>query len=116
MARSFGYRNTLAPITFPTALAMDNPNPRCVIELVGVDIAWVLHGDEHYSYFNPICVADEIEIKLKITDIFDKKGGALEFVVMDLDMVNQLGERVCTARRSLIVRRPTTAPISTAKS
>jgi acyl dehydratase len=106
VARSFGYRNILAPITFATALAMDNPNPRCVIELVGVDIAWILHGEEHYSYFNPVCVADEIEVKLKITDIFDKKGGALEFVVMELDMVNQLGERVCTVRRSLVVRRP----------
>lgn len=108
-ARALGYRDILAPITFPTALAMDNPNPRCVIELVGVDIAWVLHGEEHYSYFNPVCVGDEIEIELKITDIFDKKGGALEFVVMELDMINQLEERVCTVRRSLVVRRPTSA-------
>jgi acyl dehydratase len=106
VARNAGYRNILAPITFPTAIAMDNPNPRCIIELVEVDIGWVLHGEEHYDYFSPICVGDQITCQLKITDIYDKKGGALEFVVVALNMSNQLNEKVCDIRRSLVVRRP----------
>ena len=108
-AREAGYRNILAPLTFPTAIAMDNPNPRCIIELVGVDIGWVLHGEEHYDYFDPVCVGDEITTELTITDIFDKKGGALEFVVCELQMRNQLGARVCSVRRSLVIRRPQAA-------
>lgn len=105
-ARDAGYRNILAPITFPTAIALDNPNPRCIIELVGVDIGWVLHGEEHYEYLGPICVGDEITTELKITDIYVKKGGALEFVVCEAHMRNQLGECVCNVRRSLVIRRP----------
>lgn len=116
VARKAGYRNVLAPITFPTAIAMDNPNPRCVIELVDVDIGWILHGEEQYDYFNPICVSDEVTTELKITDIYDKKGGALEFVVMALSMRNQLNEPVCAIRRSLVVRRPQTQSPAGAKS
>jgi acyl dehydratase len=105
-ARRAGYRNIVAPITFPTAVAMDNPNPRCIIELTGVDIAWVLHGEEHYEYFQPICVGDEITTEMQITDIYAKKGGALEFIVCELRMRNRASEPVCNVRRSLVIRRP----------
>jgi acyl dehydratase len=105
-ARDAGYRNILAPITFPTAIAMDNPNPRCIIELIEADIGWILHGEERYDYFSPICVGDEITTQLKITDIYNKKGGALEFVVSEFAMRNHLEELVCKIRRSLVVRRP----------
>lgn len=108
-ARRAGHRNILAPLTFPTAIAMDNPNPRCIIELTQVDIGWVLHGEEHYDYFAPICVGDEITTELAITDILAKKGGALEFIVCELHMRNQLGAQVCKVRRSLVIRRPQTA-------
>jgi acyl dehydratase len=106
IARSAGYRDILAPLAFPTAIAMDNPNPRCVLELVDVDIGRVLHGEEQYEYFVPICVGDQITTELRITDIYDKKGGELEFVVIALTMCNQLNEQVCHIRRSLVIRRP----------
>jgi hypothetical protein len=35
---------------------------------------------------------------------YDKKGGSLEFVVLELNMHNQLDERVCKIRRSFIVQ------------
>jgi acyl dehydratase len=109
-ARQAGYRNVLAPLTFPTAVAMDNPNPHCTIDLLEVDLAWILHGEEHYDYFGPICVGDVITTEVKISDIYEKKGGALEFVLTELEMRNQFDERVCKLRRSLIVRRPPTGP------
>lgn len=105
-ARAAGYRNIVAPITFLSAVALDMPNPRAVIELVGVDIAWILHGEESYEYFEPLCVGDQISTEMKIVDIYDKKGGALEFIVTELSMVNQDQQPVCKARRSLVVRRP----------
>jgi acyl dehydratase len=115
-ARDAGYRNILAPITFPAAIAMDNPNPRCIIELVEADIGWILHGEEYCDYFNPICVGDEITTELKIADIYDKKGGALEFVVSEFAMRNQLDELVCRIRRSLVIRRPQPAKATEAAS
>jgi acyl dehydratase len=106
VARAAGYRNILAPITFPTAIVMDSPNPRALIELLHVNIAWILHGEEHYDYFAPICVEDRITAQLRITDIYDKKGGALEFIVAEFEMTNHLQEKVSSVRRSLVVRRP----------
>jgi acyl dehydratase len=105
-ARAAGYRHILAPLTFPTAVSMDNPNSQRILKLLAVDVAWVLHGEEHYDYFAPMCVGDEIAAELTIADIYEKKGGALEFVVAELHMRNQLEERVCRIRRSLVVRRP----------
>jgi acyl dehydratase len=108
-ARQAGYRNIVAPLTFPAAVAMDNPDPRRIIDLMEVDIAWILHGEEHYDCLRPICVGDEITTSLKIIDVYDKKNGALEFVLTELDMRNQFEERVCKIRRLFIVRRPRTA-------
>jgi acyl dehydratase len=104
IARNAGYRDILAPLTFPTAVSMDSPNPRRVIELLDIDLTRVLHGEEHYDYFAPICVGDEITCESKIADIYDKKGGSLEFVILEMDMHNQLAERVCKIRRAFIVR------------
>ena len=104
IARSAGYRNILAPLTFPTVVSMDNPNPRRVIELLDISLTRVLHGEEQYDYFAPICVGDEITSESEIVDIYDKKGGLLEFVILELNMQNQLDERVCKIRRSFIVR------------
>jgi acyl dehydratase len=105
-ARAAGYRDIVTPITFPAAIGLDTPNPRAVTERVGVDIAWILHGEEQYEYLAPICVGDRITTELCIVDVHDKKGGELEFIVTELSMVNQEHEPVCKLRRSLVVRRP----------
>lgn len=103
-ARNAGYRNIVAPLTFPTAVSMDSPNPRRVIELLDIDLARILHGEEHYDYFAPICVGDEITTESKITDIYEKKNGFLEFVILELNMRNQLDEPVCKIRRTFVLR------------
>jgi acyl dehydratase len=77
-----------------------------MIELLGVNIAWVLHGEEQFDYFAPICVGDRITAQLRITDLYDKKGGALEFIAAAFEMTNQLQEKVCAIRRILVIRRP----------
>ena len=105
-ARAAGYPNIPAPLTFPAAIAMDNPNPRCVIDLLEVNIAWILHSEEHYEYLGPICVGNRITTGIEIMDIYTKKNGALQFVVTALDMHNELAQPVCKARRSFVVRRP----------
>jgi acyl dehydratase len=74
--------------------------------LLDVKIEWVLHGEEAYEFGAPICVGDTITASWKITDIFDKKGGAMQFIAVAVDMTNQLDDVVCVAKRLLIVRQP----------
>jgi len=109
-ARAAGYPHILAPLTFPTAIAMDNPDPRCVIDLLEVNIAWILHTEERYDYLGPICVGDLITTAMEIIDIYARKNGALQFVVTALDMRNELAQPVCKVRRSFAVRRPSDPP------
>lgn len=70
----------------------------------GIDIANVLHGSQEFEYFRPILVGDVISFASRIADIYDKKGGALEFIVIECDAVNQHGELCVRQRISTVVR------------
>ena len=103
-ARAAGYADVVAPLTFPTAIMADEPDPRAVLHRLEVDIGRVLHGEEHYEYFKPIVCGDRIRTQMRIADIQQKRGGALELVVCEYEMRNSTGALVCKASRTLIVR------------
>ena len=56
------------------------------------------------AYHAPVCAGDSITLTSRITDIYDKKNGALEFIVMDSECRNQDGVHVADLRRSIVVR------------
>jgi acyl dehydratase len=99
-----GYRALPAPPTIPFSLDMDGPELLPVIRVLQLDIARVLHGSQEFEYHAPICAGDRITVASRISDIFDKKGGALEFVVMESSYSNQDGDLVATARNTLVYR------------
>lgn len=103
-ARKAGYRALPAPPTFLFCLEMDRDNPMDSIELLGVDLGRILHGEQSFTYYAPVCAGDRITFRSRISDIYDKKGGALEFVVMETAGHNQDGLHVVDMRRSLVVR------------
>ena len=103
-ARAAGYRALPAPPTFTMVLDMEGPELLPVLELLEMDIARILHGSQAFEYFAPICAGDRITVSSRIADIFDKKGGALDFVVMETDYHNQDGELVAKASNTLVHR------------
>lgn len=103
-ARAAGYRSLPAPPTFLFCLEMDRGNPFDFLELLKVDLGKILHGEQTFAYHAPICAGDRITFKSKIADIYDKKGGALEFIVVDTEAHNQEGVHVGDMRRSIVVR------------
>lgn len=103
-ARQAGYRSLPAPPTFTSVLDQDAPQFLPVLGLLGIDIARILHGNQEFEYFAPICAGDTIEIESRIVDIFDKKGGALEFVVMQSSYTHLHGELAAKATSTLVVR------------
>ena len=64
----------------------------------------MLHGEQHFDYHAPVCAGDTLRIETRVTDIYDKKGGLLEFVVRESKVTNQLGEHVADMRGILVVR------------
>ena len=103
-AQAAGYSSLPAPPTFPMALDADAPENMPILDVLDIDIASILHGSQEFEYFAPICAGDTISIGSRITDIFDKKGGALEFVVFENTYTNQRGKQVARAKSTLVVR------------
>src|SRR4029453_13629265 len=61
---------------------------------------------QHYDYFAPVFVGDKVTCQQKIVDIYDKKGGALWFIVSETAMKNEAGKLVAKATGITVVRNP----------
>ena len=103
-ARDAGYRDIPATPTFPVVLDSEGASFETIITQLKINIANVLHGSQEFEYFRPICAGDRISVAGRITDVFDKKGGALEFLVTQSTYTNQHGELAAKATNTLVVR------------
>lgn len=103
-ARDAGYRSLPAPPTFPFTITMESRQPFLPIEELGVDITRSMHGEQSFTYHADICAGDVITGRQKIVDIFEKKGGALLFIIVDTRLDNQDGRHVADLRMSIVVR------------
>lgn len=103
-ARKAGHRALPVPPTFLFCLEMDAPNPAAMRDLLGIDIAKVLHGEQHFTYHAMVYAGDTLGFEQRIADIYDKKNGALEFVVRETRVTNQNHELVAELRGITVVR------------
>ena len=108
-AKAAGYRGITAPPTFLRALQADDPNKGGLLKLLNVDIGLILHGEQHFEYFAPVVVGDKVTCQEKVVDIYDKKGGALWFVVQEMEMKDQTGKLVAKGKGVTVVRNPDAA-------
>jgi len=105
-AKAAGYRGITAPLTFLRALQADDPNKGGLLKLLDVDIGLILHGEQHFEYLAPVVVGDTVTCQEKVVDIYDKKGGALWFVVQEMEMKDQTGKLVARGKGVTVVRNP----------
>ena len=108
-ARKAGYPRIPVTPTFLQALTNDDPEKGALLKLIDVDIGLILHGEQHYDYLAPVYVGDKITCQQKIVDIYDKKGGALWFVVSETSMKNEAGKPVAKVTGITVVRNPDAA-------
>ncbi|WP_260581945.1 MaoC family dehydratase N-terminal domain-containing protein [Sphingopyxis sp. PET50] len=111
-ARAAGHPDLVAPPSFFMVIeaAANEERKRLGIttaqELVRVDYRYLLHGEERYFYEAPIYAGDEVEIGIVITDFYDKKGGAMEFVTFESRIVHPERGLLVRSQRSLLHRLP----------
>ncbi|HMO46862.1 MAG TPA: MaoC family dehydratase N-terminal domain-containing protein [Rubrivivax sp.] len=103
-AKAAGYRGIVAPPTFIFGAPGDSGETMKLIETLEIDLGKVLHGEQRFDYHAPVCAGDTLRFQSKVSDIYDKKGGALEFVVNDTKVTNQLGEHVADLHAVIVVR------------
>ena len=103
-ARDAGHPGLPVPPTFLFCLEMEAPNPAAIRELLGMDYRSLLHGEQGFSYYTMAYAGDTLTFRQRIEDIYDKKNGALEFVVRKTRVSNQQGELVAELRCVTVVR------------
>ena len=103
-ARAAGYEDLPAPPTFLMAAELDSGvSDQLRVELQ-IPLAKLLHGEQRFTYHRPICAGDTVTVRSIIEDIYDKKAGALEFVVKTSKATNQRGELVAEIRSVIVCR------------
>jgi len=105
-ARVAGFRGLLAPPTYAFSLELDQPRPFALLEVLGVRLDRVLHGEQRFVYHAPICAGDRITLEPVVEDFYEKKDGAMGFIVIRTRATNQLGERVVDMEKTVVVRQP----------
>jgi acyl dehydratase len=103
-ARAAGHPGLPVPPTFLFCLEMESPNPAAIRELLGMDYRRLLHGEQGFTYQGMAYAGDVLTFSQRIEDIYDKKNGALEFVVRKTSVVNQRGEPVASLRCVTVIR------------
>ncbi|TWO73369.1 MaoC family dehydratase [Caenimonas sedimenti] len=97
-ARAAGHPGLPVPPTFFFCLEMESPNPAAIRELLGLDYRRLLHGEQGFRYHAMAYAGDTLTFAQRIEDIYDKKNGALEFVVRKTRVTNQRDELVAELR------------------
>lgn len=103
-AHAAGYPDLPVPPTFLFCLEMDRPDPYGWFDEVGIPLPKVLHGEQRFTYHAMAFAGDRLTFDSRIADIYDKKGGALEFVVQDNRITNQHGTLIAEFRRVVVIR------------
>lgn len=101
-AQVAGYRDMPVPPTFLFCLEMEQRDPLAWLQAIGADLGRILHGEQSFRYYHPVCAGDSLTFETRIADIYDKKNGALEFVVRTTSVTNQFGEHVADLSGSIV--------------
>ena len=99
-----GLPGLLAPPTYPFVLELEALELVDLVGFLGETLGKLLHGEENFTYFGPIYAGDEITVFKKITDIIDKKGGALQFVLFQTEFTNQNAQKVAETITNYVFR------------
>jgi acyl dehydratase len=104
-AEAAGYAGQPIPPTYLFCLEMmDSERPFEILEALNIDLARVLHGEQRFAYHAPAIVGDTLTFQSRVSDVTDKKNGALTFVVVETKVTNQAGLHVADAARTIVVR------------
>jgi len=104
-ARDAGHPTLPVPPTFLMCLSSDVSAGVDRMGLLKLDLARILHAEQAFDYHQMAYAGDTLHFETTVTDVYDKKGGALHFVVNTTRVTNQRGEHVADMRGTLVERR-----------
>lgn len=103
-ARAAGHRSLPVPPTFLFCLEIDAFDSIGTAALTGLDAARILHGEQEFIYHAMSYAGDVLTFDIKITDVYEKKGGALDFLVKETRVTDQSGRHIADLRGTVVQR------------
>jgi hypothetical protein len=98
--------DNIAPPTFLKAIEGENNSARAILDALKVDLKRVLHAEQQFDYVEPVHAGDTITVERRVMDMYDKKDGALEFIVIESVLSNTALAVVARSRQVIMVRNP----------
>lgn len=116
-ARDAGHPGVPVPPTFLFCLEMESPDPAAMRKLLGIDYHRILHGEQQFIYHAMAHAGDRLRFEPRIADIYDRKGGALEFVRRETRVTNEHGALVAQLSCLTVVRNeaPALRPVAASR-
>ncbi|MGV9711744.1 MaoC family dehydratase N-terminal domain-containing protein [Gordonia sp. NPDC003424] len=103
-AKQAGHRDLPVPPTFIFGIEMEGPDSFAFITELGIDLRTVLHGEQQFEYRQMTYAGDELTSTSRVVDVYDKKGGLLDFLVRESTVTNQDGAVVAIVRNTLVAQ------------
>jgi acyl dehydratase len=108
-ARQLGLPGCPVPPTFLKALETDHFTSASLLQLLQVPVRSVMHAEQSFEFLQPVYVGDQLEVKRTIVDIYDKREGALSFIVVDTEFSRE-DVKVCESRQTIVARNKQDKP------
>ncbi|MFE7134689.1 MaoC family dehydratase N-terminal domain-containing protein [Streptomyces sp. NPDC057638] len=102
-ARAAGHPDLPVPPTFLFCLDLENPHRGRFLTELGIDPRTILHGEQSFTYHAPAYAGDTLTFATEVTDVYAKKGGALQFIVRTTEVTRD-GAPVATLTGTIVVR------------
>lgn len=105
VAKAEGHPALPAPPTFCFSLNLARSDTFAFYtEALNLDLGRLLHAEEEFEYISPVYAGDTISVSETLVDMYEKKGGALEFYTFEGIATNQRGEVVVRMKNTLAHR------------
>ncbi|ADP17194.1 acyl dehydratase 1 [Achromobacter xylosoxidans A8] len=104
-ASEAGHAGLPVPPTFLFCLNSEVAELAGILEFLQLDLGRILHAEQAFEYHCMAHAGDRLFFDTRVADVYDKKGGALHFVVQETRVENQNGEHVADLRCTIVERR-----------
>lgn len=104
-ADAAGFATLPVPPTFLFCLNSEVAELGQILDVLGMDLGRILHAEQSFEYHRMAYAGDTLHFDTRVADVYDKKGGALHFVVQETRVNNQNDEHVADLRCTIVERR-----------
>ena len=103
LARHAGHTQCPIPPTYLKAVEGDHCTSAELLQILGIPVKGVLHAEQSFTYFSQVYVGDMVEVSREIIDIYEKKSGVYNFVVVESHF--KVKEQLAATNKQVILIR-----------